>query len=166
MSDTTPRLALPLLAAGQAQKELFHNEALARIDAAVQAVAVAAGEETPPAAPQPGQCWIVGAAPTGDWSEQAQALAIWTEGGWRFVPPPIGMTVWLAGDMVPALFDGTRWIAGELRANRLLIEGVPVVGPRQPAIAAPAGGTVADGEARTAITAILAALAAHGLIAQ
>ena len=28
MTDATPRFALPLLAAGQAQKELFHNEAL------------------------------------------------------------------------------------------------------------------------------------------
>ena len=31
--DGTPRWALPFLFAGQAQKEMFHNEALVRIDA-------------------------------------------------------------------------------------------------------------------------------------
>lgn len=35
--ETTARLGLPLLAPGQAQKELFHNEALALVDAATQA---------------------------------------------------------------------------------------------------------------------------------
>ncbi|MGL4312420.1 MAG: DUF2793 domain-containing protein, partial [Sphingomonas sp.] len=35
MAETTSRLALPLLAAGQAQKEMFHNEALALIDLAL-----------------------------------------------------------------------------------------------------------------------------------
>jgi hypothetical protein len=44
------------------------------------------------------------------------------------------------------------------------ISGKQVVGPRQPAIAAPSGGTVVDGEARSAIGAILAALATHGLL--
>ena len=37
MSDATARLALPFIAPGQAQKELFHNEALTRIDALLQA---------------------------------------------------------------------------------------------------------------------------------
>jgi hypothetical protein len=30
MADTTPRFALPFILPGQAQKELFHNEALAQ----------------------------------------------------------------------------------------------------------------------------------------
>lgn len=36
MSDATARFAFPLIAPGQAQKELFHNEALARVDALLQ----------------------------------------------------------------------------------------------------------------------------------
>jgi hypothetical protein len=40
-----------------------------------------------------------------------------------------------------------------------------VVGPQAAAIADPDGGAVVDGEARTAIAAILAALRSHGLIA-
>ena len=81
MVETSARLALPLLVPGQAQKEMFHNEALATIDLALQASVAAVGTEAPPAAPSPGQCWIVGPRPTGDWAGQAGALAGWTAGG-------------------------------------------------------------------------------------
>jgi hypothetical protein len=40
-----------------------------------------------------------------------------------------------------------------------------VVGARQPAIAAPAGGTTIDAEARNAVAALLAVLKSHGLTA-
>ncbi|MFX4817188.1 DUF2793 domain-containing protein, partial [Acinetobacter baumannii] len=60
MAETTSRLALPLLAAGQAQKEMFHNEALALIDLALAAAVESVGLNTPPATPEDGQCWIVG----------------------------------------------------------------------------------------------------------
>ena len=70
--EDSARLGLPLLAPGQAQKELWHNEALALLDIAVQAVVEEVGRDAPPGAPQPGQCWIVGAAPTGDWTGHAR----------------------------------------------------------------------------------------------
>ena len=35
MSDRTARLGLPFILPGQAQKELFHNEALTLVDAAL-----------------------------------------------------------------------------------------------------------------------------------
>jgi len=44
------------------------------------------------------------------------------------------------------------------------VDGVKVVGNRQPAITAPSGGGTIDAQSRTAIGAILAALQAHGLI--
>ncbi|MGL1728872.1 DUF2793 domain-containing protein, partial [Vibrio parahaemolyticus] len=49
------------------------------------------GLNTPPATPEDGQCWIVGTMPIGAWSQQANALAGWTAGGWRFVEALIGM---------------------------------------------------------------------------
>ena len=39
MSDVTPHLGLPLLAAGQAQKHVTHNEALTLLDALAQLAA-------------------------------------------------------------------------------------------------------------------------------
>ena len=59
------RLGLPFLAAGQAQKEVTHNEALALIDAGLSPAAETIGVTAPPSAPALGQCWIVGGAPSG-----------------------------------------------------------------------------------------------------
>lgn len=162
--DTSARLALPLLAAGQAQKEMTVNEAMARIDIVLQASAVAGGVDIPPEAPSAGQCWIVGDAPEAAWSGCAGMLAGWTEDGWRVVAPVEGMIVWIEADgFAWRRIDGA-WRAGDLTGERLSIEGVQVVGPRLAAIDDPAGGDVTDVEARTAVAAILAALRSHGLI--
>ena len=164
--EMTARLGLPLLAAGQAGKELTHNEALALIDLALGAGVEAMGVDAPPADPAVGRAWIVGAAPTGAWAGRAGALAGWTGGGWRFVAPFEGLGVWIASAKLRARFVGGAWTAGEERASRLLVGGVPVVGPRGPAIAGPTGGTTVDAEARAALAAVLGALREHGLIAR
>lgn len=161
---TTSRLALPLIAAGQAGKELSHNEALARLDLAVGASVVAVGIDTPPADPVPGAAWIVGATPTGAWAGQAGAIAGWTGGGWRFLAPAAGMSVWVESLDLAAQFVAGSWTVGIVRAARLTIDGEPSVQSRAAAIADPNGGSVIDGEARTSIAAILATLRHHGLI--
>lgn len=165
MTDTTPRMALPLLVAGQAQKELFHNEALLRLDIAVQASVLAVGADIPPGSPAPGEAWVVGSAPTGAWSGQAGTLAGWTEGGWRFVAPAEGTAVWDRSTGQVARWMGGVWRLGTVAATRLMIAGTQVVGAQQPAVADPTGGTTVDGEARETLAAILAALRTHGLLA-
>lgn len=165
MTDTTARFALPLIASGQAQKEVFHNEALTRIDALLEPVVEAVALNDPPAAPAPGQCWIVGASPTGVWIGAAQAIAAWTDGGWRFLGPVIATTVWSRADALFARFDGNNWILGEIPAARIVIGGVQVVGMQQSAVAAPAGGAVVDNEARSAVAGLIAVLKSHGLTA-
>jgi hypothetical protein len=163
--DTSARLALPLLAAGQAQKEMTVNEALTRLDIAVQASVVAGGLDQPPVAPKAGQCWIVGEAPGGDWSGRAGMLAGWTRDGWRFIAPGEGMAVWAEVDGTSWRRVGGVWKAGEIRGSRMVLDGVQVVGAQQAAILAPNGGDIVDAEARDTIAAILAALHSHGLIA-
>lgn len=165
MSDESTRLGLPLIAAGQAQKELSHNEALTLLDIAVQPVVVAVGIDTPPAAPVSGACWILGAAPTGAWSGHARALAGWTPGGWRFLGARDGMAAWSVADGAVTRFSAGSWTTGELRGTSLVLAGAAVVGPRRAAIPTPAGGATVDAEARAALAAILAALRGHGLIA-
>ncbi|MBO9712970.1 DUF2793 domain-containing protein [Sphingomonas sp.] len=161
--SSTDRLALPLLEPGQAQKEMFHNEALVRLDAAVQACAVAGGLDAPPADPAAGQCWIVGASPSGAWSGHAGALACWTLSGWRFVAAAEGMRAWIADPAGFALHSGGEWRFGEAH-GRLIVEGVQVVGPQAAAIGNPSGGSVVDAEARSTIAQILAAMREHGLV--
>ena len=162
--DMTPRLALPMVQPGQAQKEATHNEALALLDLAVQASVVAVGVNVPPTSPAAGSAWIVGGAPTGGWAGQARAIAGWTTSGWRFVAPHEGMTAWSLADGQLARFVGGAWTLGVLAGSRVAIGGVDVVGERRAAIANPVGGTVIDGEARAVIGAVLAALRGHGLI--
>ena len=166
MSDTrTDRFALPLLQPGQAQKEMWHNEAIAALDLLVQPMAVAMAVDTPPATPEAGQAWIVGTAATGAWSGKADHVAGWTGGGWRFVAPVDGMTVWVAADALAARFTSGAWVLGDVACARLVVGGDRVVGARQAAVADPSGGTVIDIEARAALVAMLGVLRTHGLIA-
>ncbi len=165
MPDITDRLALPLLAAGQAQKEVTHNEALTLIDCLVQAVVVAVAPTSVPVSPLVGQGWIVGASPTGAWSGKAHHLAVWTSGGWRFASPVEGMAVWSVADQKTVRRSDTGWATGTENAASYAVNGVPVVGNQQPAVATPTDGETVDSEARVAIAAVIAALRTHGLIA-
>jgi hypothetical protein len=164
MSDQSPRFGLPFILPGQAQKELFHNEALVVVDAILQPAVEEGPRAAPPAAFEPGQCWIVGSAPAGAWSGRAGALAIATEGGWRFVAPVAGMSVWDKAANFSRQWDGAAWSAGRISCSGLWIGGKAVVGERLPAVANPSGGTIIDAEARTALAAVIATLKSHGLI--
>ncbi len=165
MTTTTARHKLPLLVPGQAQKEMFHNESLAAIDALLHAAVEGVGGDVPPAAPMAGQSWIVGPLPSGVWAGHAHALASWTESGWRFAGAVVGMRVLVRATSMEAVWDGAAWRQGELRGSKLVVGESQVVGARRPGIADPVGGTTIDAEARGAVAAVLAAMRAHGLIA-
>ena len=162
--DATPRLCLPLLHAGQAQKELDHNEALALLDIAVQPAVMAMGLDAPPPPPAEGDCWIVGAHPTGEWSGRALSLAGWTASGWRFLAPRDGLTVWQNEDGLTARYSDGAWHVGEVRASKIVIDGNAMLAAPQPPIPDVAGGATIDREAREAIEAVLETFRIHGLI--
>lgn len=143
-SQTTPIMGLPMLVAGQAQKEITHNEALVMIDALVAGMAVAGGVNTPAAQPQPGQCWLVGDSPTGPWSGRAGALAIWTVGGWRFAQLPVHSVIRVGAAAVQYRRTPTGWAP-------------PAT------ILDPAGGTVIDSECRIAVNQLIAAAKIAGI---
>ncbi|HKY80261.1 MAG TPA: DUF2793 domain-containing protein [Sphingobium sp.] len=163
--DHTPRWALPQLFAGQAQKEIFHNEALARIDMLLHGLAESADAATPPVSPDIGSCWIVATGGTDAWAGRDGDLACWTEGGWRFVAPRRGLALWVADREQAMRHDGTGWADDPVRSDGIYVGGLRVAGEREGAIADPAGGATIDGEARGSVIAILNAMRAHGLIA-
>lgn len=111
-----------------------------------------------------GSCYIVAVSPTGDWAGQAQKLAAFTSGGWRFIAPFEGLSCHVRGAGTTAVYRGAAWEVGTLTGSQVAIAGQKVVGAREAAIAAPSGGATADSEARSAIGQILAAMRAHGLI--
>jgi hypothetical protein len=141
----TPRFALPYLAVAQAQKEITHNEALTLVDALIHTAVEAGPQNDPPVAPAPGQCWLVGAAATGDWVGQAAAVALWTAAGWRFAAPRAGMRATRLSDGALLRFSGGDWVA-------------PAT------ISAPSGGSTTDVEARSAIAMLILHLGAQGLL--
>lgn len=165
MTDTTARLALPMLHAGQAQKEMTHNEALLALDVLLHPAVEEVGRNQPPDAPSAGQCWILGEAPVDAWAGQAGSIAAWTEGGWRFLRGCEGMLLWCRSDGLPVRWLGGGWVTGEVHGTRLMVGGKQVVGGRRPAIASPSGGMIVDVEARTTLSLVLEALRTHGLVA-
>ena len=108
MSETA-RLAFPYIAAGQAQKHVTHNEALAMLDALVQASVQERGRNAPPASPAAGAAYIIGAAPTGDFAGKANQFAYHDGAGWLFVPPREGLTAWVEAEALAVVYAGGIW---------------------------------------------------------
>ncbi|MFM9934755.1 MAG: DUF2793 domain-containing protein [Novosphingobium sp.] len=143
-SATSPRFGLPLLFAGQSQKEITVNEAVLCADTLLHP-AVEGLAATVPAAPSAGQCWIVGSGGTGVFAGQTDRIAAWSEGGWRFLAPRDGLRAYDISASAHRIYAGGEW---------RLAAAPP----------APSGGTVIDSQARTAIAAIIAALRNAGII--
>jgi hypothetical protein len=162
--EFTPRLSLPTLIPGQAQKELFHNEALQVLDFLVAGAVEESARNDPPSSPNPGQAWLVGSAPTGDWSQYPEHIAAFGAGGWRYVAPVEGLAVLDKSSGTVAAFGSGGWETGAVRASRVIIDGRQVVSTQAGALADPFGGSTIDAEARSVITEILVALRHHGLI--
>lgn len=141
----TPRLALPLLAAGQAQKELTHNEALVLIDALLLPAAQGGPSNTPPESPEVGHGWMVDSAPSGAWLGHPMDFAVWTAAGWRFATPPIGTIFPVGVTRIQYRRTATGWTAAS-----------PISGP--------AGGAIVDLECRAAVNQVLIALREAGII--
>jgi hypothetical protein len=143
-TSASPRFGLPLLFAGQAQKEVFVNEAHALADALLHP-AIEGEADAPPATPAAGECWLIGAAPTGAWAGHGGELASYQAGGWIFASPRDGMR----------LLD--RSTGQDIRYRN---------GWQRPATpVTPNGGATVDAEARSAIAGLMAALIAGGLLA-
>jgi hypothetical protein len=164
MTEASARFGLPYILPGQAQKELYHNEALALIDAALHAAVEEGPLAAPPGAPTEGQSWIVGDGANGAWAGKEGRIATWTGAGWRFVAPVPGMLAWNIDAGYWLSWSGAAWNGGALPAAALHIGGQQVVGPRLSDVPSPSGGTIIDAEARDAIDALIATLKTHGLI--
>lgn len=139
----TPRFALPLLFAGQAQKEFTVNEALSLCDSLLHG-AIEEETATPPTTSEEGQCWLVAASPGGEWAGRAGQIACRQAGSWLFVAPRDGLRL-LDRSRGQMLFYRDGWNA-----------------PEAPAL--PSGGATIDVEARTVINGIVAVLKQAGVL--
>ena len=125
MSETSPRLSLPLVMPDQAQKHVTVNEALLRLDALVQLSVESRTETVQPAAPLDGQVWVRPAAGSGDaWSGfSTNSLAVWRDGYWSEVVPQAGWRAWLRDEDLWAVYRGGSWMVEQAGPDRGLAAG-------------------------------------------
>jgi Protein of unknown function (DUF2793) len=108
MSET-PRFAMPLLDAAQAQKHVTVNEALMRADVLGAGRVEDRHLTEPPALPVDGHAHIVGAGAAGAWAGRDGDLALFLNGGWEFVTPWEGCVLWVAAERVRVTRVGAAW---------------------------------------------------------
>ena len=140
----TNAFSLPLLFAGQAQKEFFINQSFSLIDALLQH-GVTAALSTPPVDVHEGDIYLVAEAATEDWSGQDAKLAILIGGGWYFVQPFKGMTIFDRSENVRLYYDE--------------------IWQRAPDPTLPTGGATIDVEARQMLSELLEVMRHVGIFA-
>lgn len=141
--SSTPRYSLPLLFAGQTQKEGFVNEITARLDALLFPV-IEGQAAAPPTGAQDGQSWLVSNSPADEWFGHAGRIASRQSGNWLFTEPVYGMRLFNKSVGQDMYFRDT-WITAQKPAT-------------------PQGGTTIDSESRAAISTIIAALISAGIV--
>jgi hypothetical protein len=108
---TSNLLAIQEMDAGQADRSVTFNEALATLEAFAGAIpCVEVSQDTPPVVPAEGNVYVVGTAPTGAWTAHARKVAIFKNGSWLYVAPREGLRAYNALGNSSHLFDGTDWI--------------------------------------------------------
>ena len=111
MSDTSPNLILPYLAAGQAQKHVTVNETIQRLDALVQLAVVSATTSAQPASPADGALYVLPAGKTGaDWDTMGDgALAYYRDGAWEEIAPREGWLAYVKDSGELVRYAGAAW---------------------------------------------------------
>ena len=109
--SNSPLLALPYLAASQAQKHVTLNEALSILDGLLHLAVITRSLATPPTAPADGDRYLIAASPTAAWAGHAGKIALRVAGAWRFLTPQTGWRIWISNETVLLVYNGTAWIA-------------------------------------------------------
>jgi hypothetical protein len=108
----TARLSLPLLAPSQAQKHVTVNEALGRLDAAVQLSVLSRALAMPPGTAQDGDTYLVAPGGVNDWTGHDGQIAVRQNGGWVFLLPAAGWRAFVADESATLMHDGADWADG------------------------------------------------------
>lgn len=158
------RWALPLLAAGQAQKEVTHNEAILAIDRLLQLAVVSRSQTAPPADAAPGDVHIVGPEPTGAWAGHAGQLTAYEGGGWTFTVLRPGCLAWVGDEQVFAVMMAGGWSNGGWPARGLRVGDRSVLATEPVHVVGTTGGSTVDLECRSVLADLLLALRNQGII--
>jgi hypothetical protein len=123
MTSASPRLDLPMILPAQAQKHVTHNEALLRLDGAVQMVLQSISQATPPSEPFVGHSYFTSDSATGDWVNNPRMVATYTQSGWVYLQPSEGWFAWDAANERHIVYQNDAWMPVPLD-----LENLPAVG--------------------------------------
>ncbi len=108
MTDTI-HLALPYIAAAQAQKHVTHNEALRSLDAIVMLAVDTRSLGAPPSEPEEGARYLVADPASGGFADRDGQLAHFRDGAFAFHMPRAGWIAYVADEDALVLHDGAAW---------------------------------------------------------
>ena len=103
-------LALPYIAAAQAQKHVTHNEALRILDALVMLAVDDRDLSSPPGAPVEGARYLVKPAGSGAFAGKDNQIAHFRDGAFAFYAPQPGWAAYVIDEGVVLVFDGSSWM--------------------------------------------------------
>lgn len=104
----TPKLGLPYIDQGQAQKEVTHNQALKLLDGLVQLSVKDRTTTAPPGAPVEGDRWIIPAGATGLWAGRTNQIALWTDAAWSYFTPLPGWVCFIESEGI-VVYANSAW---------------------------------------------------------
>jgi hypothetical protein len=107
--SATPRLSLPYIAAGQAQKHVTHNDALVRLDGLIHLAVASRSQGTPPSSPTELSAYLIPAGAGGVFAGKTDQLALFEDGGWSFLVPRKGWQCWIEDEAELHVWTGTEW---------------------------------------------------------
>lgn len=110
LDTQTPVLELPYIVAGQAQKHITHNEALARLDQIIHISVESRTVANPPDIDtiEAGTRYVIANGATGEWGEHSGKMAVRASStGWDFITLGTGWIIWVKDEAAAFIFDGT-----------------------------------------------------------
>ncbi|WP_457649649.1 DUF2793 domain-containing protein [Profundibacter sp.] len=105
----SPNLALPFLAASQAQKHVTVNDALTRLDGLVQLSVKDRNLTAPPVSPTEGDRYIVATNGSGAWAGWDGDVVLFTGGAWMRLQPKDGWIVWVEDESLIVNRSAGSW---------------------------------------------------------
>jgi hypothetical protein len=106
----TPRIGLPEITASQSNKNVTHNQALAKLDALTQS-SVKDRLTAPPGSPVHGDCYLVIATATGAFAGHENDIAQYYNSAWQFyTPSDPGWEVYVEDEGLKYTWTGAAWI--------------------------------------------------------
>ncbi len=108
-----PRLNLPLIAEGQAQPHVTHNEALDLIERFWSKTVLSATTTAPPEVLSDGLAYLIPSGATGFDASEGQ-IALYAGGIWHALDPEPGWRVHVLDEGRNRIYDGSAWRAGDV----------------------------------------------------